>query len=99
MDRLGDFLFALDRDEPVLSLAGDGDVSRDSPNGAAIEKGNPADFRQQDPLPIELETLRIAEGVGSCPLAFEGREALGALLVKGILQSPVQVHQGLLDRL
>jgi hypothetical protein len=71
----------LNRDRPVIPPPGHGDISRCSLDLEAVDKPNPSSFGQENPIPIQLETLRVSKGIDALAFFLEPGKPLRILLI------------------
>ena len=77
----------LNRDRPVIPPPGHGDISRCCLDLPAVDKPNPSSPGQENPIPIQLETLRVSKGIDALAFFLEPGKPLRILLILFDLQS------------
>ena len=97
--RLRDLPLGLDRDIPVIAPPGYGDVPGCPLYFPAFDEPDPADLWQEDPVSVQLEALRIPEGICVLPFFLEPGEPFRILLVERLLEGLVEKLQLLLQGL
>ncbi len=89
----------LNRDIPMIPPPGHGDISWCCLDHAADDKPNPSSLGQENPRPIQLETLRVSKGINALAFFLEPGKPLRILFIDRHPGSLVEQPHGLLQSL
>jgi hypothetical protein len=83
----------------MIPPPGHGDISWCCLDLPAVDKPNPSSLGQENPSPIQLETLRVSKGIDALAFFLEPGKPLRILFIERHLGSLVEKPHGLLQSL
>ncbi len=87
VDRLRDLPLGLDRDVPVIAPPGHCEIPGCPFDLPALDEPDPANLGQKDPASVQLEALRIPEGICVLPFFLNRGNRFGFFLSKASLRA------------
>jgi hypothetical protein len=84
------FPLGLNRDRPMIPPPEHGHISWCCLDPPAVDKPNPSSLGQENPVPLQLETLRLSTGIGALAFFLEPGKPLWILFIERLLESHVE---------